>query len=93
MTIEHADLRSTVSEADLMDLRSLASATTAGVATVKELHPGYSWVWTDEIRCWGKECNASLDIPPLTSTNAVADRVFADHQQTELQRILSAGSA
>lgn len=93
MTIEHTDLRTVVSEADLLDLRSLTSAATAGMATVKELHPGYSWVWTDEIRCWGKECNASLYIPPLTSTSAVAGRVFADHQQKDLQRILSARSA
>lgn len=81
-----------VSEADLMDFRSRASAATAGMAKVKGLHPGYSWVWTDEIRCWGKECNASLDISPLTSTNAVADRVFADHQQKQLQRLLNTGS-
>lgn len=92
MTIEHTDLRTVVSEADLLDLRSLTSAATAGMATVKELHPGYNWVWTDEIRCWGKECNASLYIPPLTSTSTVAGRVFADHQQKELQRILNARS-
>ena len=91
MTIEHTDFRTMVSEADLMDFRSRASAVTAGMATVKDLHPGYSWVWTHEIRCRGKECNASLDIPRLTSTNAVADRVFADHQHEQLQQFLNAG--
>lgn len=89
MTLEQTDLSTLVSDADLAELHSRATVVRDGMAQVREAHPGYNWAWTDEIRCRGKECGASLDIPLLRSNTSVADRVFADHQQKHLQLILN----
>ncbi|MET4143882.1 hypothetical protein [Arthrobacter sp. UYCo732] len=87
MTLEHTELSTLVSTADLADLSSLAAVVHDATARIKEYHPAYSWKWTDEIVCRG--CGDSLEIPFLTSTKPVADRVFADHQQFHLQHMLN----
>lgn len=88
MTIEHTDLSSLVSQADLAELRSRATAVRNAMAAVKELHGIYNWCATDEIKCRG--CGERLEIPYLRSTNQVADRVLAEHQQAQLQLLLGA---
>jgi hypothetical protein len=87
MTIENTELSNLVSEADLAELNALSAAVWQGMERIKEWHPGYSWRWTDEIVCRG--CGDPLEIPFTKSTNAVADRVFADHQQFHLQHLLN----
>lgn len=89
MTLEQTDLSTLVSDADLTELHTRATAVRDGMTQVQAAHPGYNWAWTDEIRCRGKECGASLDIPPLRSNTTFADNVFADHQQKHLQLILN----
>ncbi|MFC9351801.1 hypothetical protein [Arthrobacter sp. NPDC057013] len=64
-----------------------------GMAAVLASHPGYSWVWTDEIRCQGKECGASLEIPLLNSTPLVAHAAFVHHQEKYLQQSLTLSRA
>jgi len=61
---------------------------TAAMQQVWKLHPAYSWVGTDEIRCRG--CNAGLDIPSLASTNANADKAFRAHQRAQADAMLAA---
>lgn len=87
MTLEHTELSSLVSDADLADLHAITEAVRDGMAKIKEYHPAYNWVWTDEIECRG--CRDRLEIPPLKSTSPVADRVFEDHQQFHLQHMLN----
>jgi hypothetical protein len=61
---------------------------TAAMQQVWELHPAYSWVGTDEIRCRG--CNAGLDIPSLASTNANAEKAFRAHQTAQVDAMPAA---
>jgi hypothetical protein len=88
MALERVEIRNLVSDAELAEPAASTAVVKDGRATVHESHPGYSWVWTDEIRCQGKDCGASLAIPLLESTKVVAHRVFADHQQKYLEQIL-----
>ena len=87
MTLERTELSDLVSDADLAELSTIAAAVQDGMARIKELHPAYSWCWTDEIVCRG--CEDRLEIPLHASTKPVADRVFADHQQFHLQHMLN----
>lgn len=87
MTLEYTELSTLVSDADLAELHAISATVRDGMAKIKEYHPAYSWRWTDEIVCRG--CGDSLEIPFMNSTNPVADRVFADHQQFHLQHMLN----
>lgn len=87
MTLEHTELSTLISDADLAELHAITAAVQDSTDKIKELHPAYSWRWTDEIICRG--CGDSLEIPLLTSTTPVADQVFADHQQFHLQHMLN----
>ena len=88
MTLERVEVENPVSDADRAEPTARRAEVRDGMATVRASHPGYSWVWTDEIRCQGKECGVSLEIPVLNSTKVVAQHAFADHQQQKyLQQI------
>jgi Ni,Fe-hydrogenase I small subunit len=85
------EIGSSLSNEDAAHLAARAAAITTAMQRAEERHSGYSWVWTDEIRCRG--CNASLDIPVLASTNANADKAFQSHLAAELDALLAAGSS
>ncbi|TLM81706.1 hypothetical protein FDW83_14885 [Pseudarthrobacter sp. NamE2] len=78
-----------LSNGDATLFAAKSEAITTAMQRVREGHPAYSWVWTDEIRCRG--CDARLDIPVLASTRASADRAFQAHQSAELDALLAAG--
>ncbi|WP_104044878.1 hypothetical protein [Arthrobacter sp. ZGTC412] len=82
------EIGSSLSNEDAAHFAAKTAAITTAMQRVRERHPAYSWVWTDEIRCRG--CNASLDIPILASTNANADRAFQAHQAAQLDALLAA---
>jgi hypothetical protein len=82
------EIGSSLSNEDAAHFAAKTAAITIAMQCVREGHPAYSWVWTDEIRCRG--CNATLDIPILASTNANADRAFQAHQAAELDAVLAA---
>ncbi|WP_190243069.1 hypothetical protein [Arthrobacter globiformis] len=82
------DIGLILSHEDEANFAAQTEAVTAAMQQVRELHPAYSWVGTDEIRCRG--CNAGLDIPPLASTNANADKAFRAHQTAQLDAMLAA---
>lgn len=46
-----------LSDEDATHFAAVSDAITAAMQRVRERHPAYNWVWTDEIRCRG--CNAS----------------------------------
>jgi hypothetical protein len=77
-----------LSHEDEAHFAAQTEAVTAAMQQARKLHPAYSWVGTDEIRCRG--CNAGLDIPCLASTNANADKAFQAHQTAEGDAMLCA---
>lgn len=79
---------SSLSNEDAAHFAAKTNVITTAMQRVRESHPAYSWVWTDEIRCRG--CNASLEIPILASTNANADKAFQAHQSAQLDALLRA---
>ncbi|GAB5077143.1 hypothetical protein [Arthrobacter sp. AD-310] len=83
------EIGSSLSNEDAAHFAAKAEAITTAMQQVRDLHPAYSWVWTDEIRCRG--CNASLEIPLLASTNANADKALAAHQSAQLDVFLAGG--
>ncbi|MET1086762.1 MAG: hypothetical protein ABWY04_06530 [Arthrobacter sp.] len=82
------EIGSGLSNEDAAHFAARTAVITTAMQRIQELHAGYSWVWTDEIRCRG--CNASLDIPVLASTNANADKAFQTHQAAQLDALLAA---
>lgn len=82
------EIGSGLSNEDASHFAARTAAITTAMQLVRERHAGYSWVWTDEIRCRG--CSASLDIPVLASTNANADKAFQAHQAAQLDALLAA---
>jgi hypothetical protein len=87
MTLERIELSTLFSESDFAEFQALAYAVQECTVRIQEVHPAYSWRRTDEIVCRG--CGDRLEIPILTSTKPVADRVFADHQQFHLGHMLN----
>jgi hypothetical protein len=77
-----------LSHEDEAHFAAQTEAVTAAMQQVRKLHPAYSWMGTDEIRCRG--CNAGLDIPSLASTNANADKAFRAHQTDQVDATLAA---
>lgn len=88
MTIEHTDIVSVLSSADMADLQLRAAQLQDAMDAVAKAHGAYNWVWTDEIACRG--CGARLEIPLLKSTNAVADSALERHRQEQLRVLLIA---
>ncbi|PNH85639.1 hypothetical protein [Arthrobacter sp. AFG20] len=82
------DIGLILSHEDEAHFAAQTEAVTAAMQQVRKLHPAYSWVGTDEIRCRG--CNAGLDIPSLASTNANADKAFRAHQAAQVDAMLAA---
>ncbi|MBT2547845.1 hypothetical protein [Arthrobacter sp. ISL-65] len=82
------DIGLILSQEDEAHFAAHTEAVTAAMQQVRKLHPAYSWVGTDEIRCRG--CNAGLDIPSLASTNANADKAFRAHQTAQIDAMLAA---
>jgi hypothetical protein len=79
-----------LSHEDEASFAAQSEAVTAATHQIRKLHPAYSWVGTDEIRCRG--CNAGLDIPSLASTNANADKAFQAHQTAQAEAMLAANA-
>jgi hypothetical protein len=82
------DIGLILSHEDEAHFAAQTEAVTAAMQQARKLHPAYSWVGTDEIRCRG--CNAGLDIPSLASTNTNADKAFQAHQRAQADAMLSA---
>lgn len=82
------EIGTSLSNEDAAHFAAKTEAITSAMQRVRESHAAYSWAWTDEIRCRG--CNASLDIPPLASTNVTADKIFQAHQSAQLDALLAA---
>ncbi|MFE4544180.1 hypothetical protein [Arthrobacter sp. NPDC056727] len=93
MTLEPLEVELPARGADRTENENRRADPRDGMAAVLASHPGYSWVWTDEIRCQGKECGARLEIPLLNSTQLVAHAAFADHQEKYLQQSLALSRA
>ncbi|WP_395400521.1 hypothetical protein ACHMXB_17805 [Arthrobacter sp. UC242_113] len=82
------DIGRILSHEDETHFEAQTEAVTAAMQQVRKLHPAYSWVGTDEIRCRG--CNAGLDIPSLASTNANAEKAFRAHQTAQVDALPAA---
>ena len=82
------DIGRILSHEDGTHFEAQTEAVTAAMQQVRKLHPAYSWVGTDEIRCRG--CNAGLDIPSLASTNANAEKAFRAHQTAQVDALPAA---
>lgn len=75
----------------IAQLHASATAVTEGMDRVLQQHPGYSWVWTDQIRCRGNDCGQDLEIPLMRSTQVTADRIFESHRSAHLDAFLGEG--
>lgn len=88
MTLEHTELSTLVGDELIAQLHASATAVTEGMDRVLQQHPGYAWVWTDQIRCRGNDCGQDLEIPLLKSTKITADRIFEAHRSEHLNAFL-----
>lgn len=91
MSIDNVELGALFSDAESIHFAEQAEAVTTAMEKVREQHPAYSWVWTDEITCRG--CDSRLAVPFLASTTANADKAFQAHLSAELETSLNAGPA
>ena len=83
------EIGTSLSDEDAAHFAAKKAAITAAMQRVQDQHAAYSWVWTDEIRCRG--CSASIDVPPLASADANADKAFRAHQSARLDALLADG--
>lgn len=88
MTLEHTELSTLVGDELIAQLHASATAVTEGMDRVLQQHPGYAWVWTDQIRCRGNDCGQDLEIPLLKSTQITEDRIFEAHRSAHLNAFL-----
>ncbi len=88
MTI--TDFRTPVSDTAETELPVSPEMFSAGMEAVRELHPGYKFTYSNEIRCDGWACSRFMDIAVEGITRHTADRVYAEHLNNEL-KVLIAG--